>query len=97
MMMVRNISSVGMGDHVGDSLELSRIAAKNDARRILEILCLNFSLDGVNLCPTMRKPFDALAKGLSVHSGRGGRVIIERFIAEVYMLPLDIQHILIAA
>jgi site-specific DNA recombinase len=33
-------------------------------RRILEILCLNWKLDGVSLVPTMRKPFDLLAEGL---------------------------------
>jgi site-specific DNA recombinase len=33
-------------------------------RRILEIVCLNWTLDGVNLVPTMRKPFDMLAEGL---------------------------------
>ena len=33
-------------------------------RRILEIICLNWILDGVSLFPTMRKPFDLLAKGL---------------------------------
>jgi len=33
-------------------------------RRILEILCLNCSLDGASLVATMRKPFDLLAKGL---------------------------------
>ncbi len=33
-------------------------------RRILEIVCLNCTLDGVTLVPTMRKPFDVLAEGL---------------------------------
>lgn len=32
-------------------------------RRILEIICLNWTLDGVSLVPTMRKPFDLLAEG----------------------------------
>ena len=40
-------------------------------RHILEIVCLNFRLVDVTLVPTMRKPFDVLAKGLSVQSGRG--------------------------
>lgn len=43
-------------------------------RRILEILCLNFSLDGVSLCPTMRKPFDMLAEGLVWKNSRGERI-----------------------
>jgi site-specific DNA recombinase len=33
-------------------------------RRILEIVLSNCSLDGVTLCPTIRKPFDVLAEGL---------------------------------
>ena len=44
-----------------------------EKRRILEIVCLNCKLDGATLCPTMRKPFDALAEGLiSKSSGEGG-------------------------
>ena len=30
-------------------------------RRLLETICLNFSLDGATLIPTIRKPFDVLA------------------------------------
>jgi hypothetical protein len=40
-------------------------------RRILEIVCLNCTLDDVNLCATMRKPFDLLAKGLVSKDSRG--------------------------
>jgi DNA invertase Pin-like site-specific DNA recombinase len=40
-------------------------------RRILEILCLNCSLVDANLCVTMRKPFDLLAKGLLLKDSRG--------------------------
>lgn len=40
-------------------------------RRILEIICLNWKLDGVSLCPTMRKPFDMLAEGLIWKNSRG--------------------------
>jgi site-specific DNA recombinase len=40
-------------------------------RRILEITCLNFSLDGVTLVPVMRKPFDMLAEGLDLKNSRG--------------------------
>lgn len=43
-----------------------------EKRRLLETVCLNFSLDGANLTPTIRKPFDILAKGLLVRNGRGG-------------------------
>lgn len=40
-------------------------------RRILEIICLNWTLDGVTLVPTMRKPFDMLAEGLVWKDSRG--------------------------
>lgn len=40
-------------------------------RRILEIICLNWTLDGVSLVPTIRKPFDLLAKGLVSKNSRG--------------------------
>ena len=39
----------------------------------LEIVCLNFSLDGVSLCPTIRKPFDLLAEGLVWKNSRDDR------------------------
>ena len=32
-------------------------------RRLLDIVCLNFRLEGVSLVPTIRKPFDVLAEG----------------------------------
>lgn len=43
-------------------------------RRILEIICLNCSLDGVSLVTTIRKPFDLLAKGLLQKDSRGDRI-----------------------
>ena len=43
-------------------------------RLILEIVCLNFSLVDVSLCPIWRKPFDVLAEGLSVQLSRGERI-----------------------
>jgi site-specific DNA recombinase len=43
-------------------------------RRILEIVCLNCRLEGASLCPTIRKPFDVLAEGLSIPSSRGDRI-----------------------
>lgn len=47
------------------------VAAK---RQLLEIVCLNFSLDDVTLVPTIRKPFDVLRKQLSVPLSRGDRI-----------------------
>jgi site-specific DNA recombinase len=43
-------------------------------RQLLEIVFLNFRLDGVSLGYEMRKPFDVLAKGLLVSSSRGDRI-----------------------
>ncbi len=43
-------------------------------RRILEILCLNWKLDGVSLVPEWRKPFDLLAEGLLRKDSRGERI-----------------------
>jgi site-specific DNA recombinase len=40
-------------------------------RRILEIVLLNCRLEDVNLVPTIRKPFDALAEGLLSEKSRG--------------------------
>jgi site-specific DNA recombinase len=42
--------------------------------RWLEIVLLNCTLDGVALCPEMRKPFHVLAEGLLVSSSRGDRI-----------------------
>lgn len=39
-------------------------------RRVLEIVCLNCTLDGATLCPEMRKPFDVLAEGLISKNSR---------------------------
>ena len=43
-------------------------------RLLLDIVCLNFTLDDVSLVPAIRKPFDVLAEGHLVQSGRGGRI-----------------------
>ena len=47
------------------------VAAK---RRILEIVCLNWALDGVSLVPEMRKPFDLVVEGLKKKDSRGGGI-----------------------
>ena len=67
----------GSPELAGDVVDNSRrkvqnvVADSSAKRRILEITCLNFSLDGVSLCPTMRKPFDMLAEGLVWKNSRG--------------------------
>ena len=45
-----------------------------EKRQLLNIVGLNFFLDGVTLCPEMRKPFDILAKRPSVSSNRSGGI-----------------------
>lgn len=46
----------------------------DEKRRILEIVCLNLTLNGVSLDISMRKPFDVLAEGLSLNVGSGGGI-----------------------
>ena len=43
-------------------------------RRLLQIVCLNFSLDDVTLVPTIKKPFDVLVKGLHSGESRGDTI-----------------------
>ena len=45
-----------------------------EKRRILEIVFLNCVLDDVTLVPTIRKPFDVLAKGLISKNSRDDRI-----------------------
>ena len=45
-----------------------------EKRLLLEIICLNWTLDGVKLVPQIRKPFDLLAEGLLVSSSRGDKI-----------------------
>ncbi|MCC6321087.1 MAG: hypothetical protein IT438_06570 [Phycisphaerales bacterium] len=43
-------------------------------RRILEIVCLNCTLEGASLVLVTRKPFDALVEGLISEQSRGERI-----------------------
>ena len=45
-----------------------------EKRLLLEIICLNWTLDGVTLVPQIRKPFDILVEGLLVSSSRDDRI-----------------------
>ena len=45
-----------------------------EKRQILEMVCLNFSLEDVTLVPTMRSPFDLLVEGRLVSSSRGDKI-----------------------
>ena len=60
---------------LSQTLRQKWLTADYDAkRRILEIVCLNCTLDGATLVPTMRKPFDVLAEGLVSENSRGDRI-----------------------
>lgn len=60
---------------LSQALEAKWVTADYAAKRqMLEIVFLNFTLGDVSLCYQMRKPFDALAKGLLVPSNRGDRI-----------------------
>ncbi|MEX2167747.1 MAG: recombinase family protein [Pirellulales bacterium] len=60
---------------LSQTLRQQWLTADYDAkRRILEIVCLNCTLDDATLVPTIRKPFDVLAEGLLVLSSRGERI-----------------------
>lgn len=43
-------------------------------RQLLKIVCLNWTLDGVTLIPSIRKPFDVLVEGLTAKISRGDRI-----------------------
>ncbi|HET9131743.1 MAG TPA: tautomerase family protein [Terriglobia bacterium] len=60
---------------LSQSLTERWIASQHAAKRqILEMICLNFTLDGATLVPEMRKPFDVLIEGLCVSSSRGDKI-----------------------
>ena len=54
------------------------VAAETATKRLLlDIVCLNLVLDGENLVPTLRRPFDLLAAGVLLpqeENGRGERI-----------------------
>ena len=63
------------------ALELSQVledkwdsADISEKRAILEILCLNYTLNGVSLCYELRKPFDIMSKGLNLINGAEERI-----------------------
>lgn len=43
-------------------------------RQLLDIVCLNFSLEGEYLVPTVKKPFSVLTEGLESAESRGDRI-----------------------
>ncbi len=63
-------------------------------RRILEIVCLNCTLDGASLVPTTRKPFDVLIEGLYSQTSRGNSTPIELFLGGVRVWDSGIRRLL---
>jgi hypothetical protein len=61
-------------DHSQSLTERWLKAEYPEKRQVLEMLCLNFSLEGAILVPTMRSPFDLLDEGRLVSSSRGERI-----------------------
>lgn len=60
---------------LSQSLQEKWLTANTQTKRqLLEIVCLNFSLDDITLVPTIRKPFDVLIEGLSVSPSRSDRI-----------------------
>ena len=45
-----------------------------EKRQLLEIICLDWTFEGVKIVPEMRKPFDLLVEGLLVPTSRGERI-----------------------
>jgi site-specific DNA recombinase len=54
----------------GSRLRRSPTADDDAKRRLLEIVCLNCTLDGATLVRELRKPFDVLAEGLISENSR---------------------------
>ena len=63
-------------------------------RRILEIVCLNCTRDGVSLCPVTSKPFDVLIEGLQSQTSRGDSTPIELFLEGVRVWEPEIHLLL---
>lgn len=60
---------------LSQTLQEKWLAADPRAKRqIIEIVCLNLTLDGVTLVPEWRKPFDVLAEGLISENSRDDRI-----------------------
>jgi site-specific DNA recombinase len=78
---------------LSQTLQNTRVSADYATkRRILEIVCLNCTLDGATLCPTTRKPFDVLVEGLDLSKSRGDRTPVELFLrscAEIEVPELE--------
>jgi hypothetical protein len=88
MVLPREVTTKGMQCHRAGFLHGLRLrgspSADDDAkRRLLEIVCLNCTLDGATLVRELRKPFDVLAEGLLSEKSRGDKTAIELFVTGI--------------
>jgi hypothetical protein len=69
-----------------------------EKRQMVEIVVLNFSLEGATLVPTINKPFDMLVEGLKVSSSRSSHADVERVPLEflAWFLEHSLQRDVIA-
>lgn len=63
------VAAFELANNLGKRWKSADLAAK---RRLLNVVCSNWTLKGVTLVPTMRRPFDALVEGPLISSGRVG-------------------------
>ena len=54
-----------------------------EQRRLLDTVALNYTFDGVTATPTYRKPFDLLAKGLTLEKWRTQRDKVTTFLCSI--------------
>lgn len=67
---------------LSQSLKDNWVKSKLTTRRqLLQIIGLNWQLDGVTLIPTIRNPFNLSIEGLVLNNSRGERTSIELFLA----------------
>ena len=71
----------GAGDPASKTFELSQrleekwlSSGSAEMHQILEMLELNWKLDGVSLVAELRKPFDLMAEGLLLKKDRGDKI-----------------------
>ena len=96
--------NAGRGETAANTFELSQSLRQRwvtadipGRRRLLDIVCLNWRLDGASLVATMRKPFDVVAEGLISEEGRGNWTAFELFVRGVDAWGDDVKRLVIAA
>lgn len=86
---------------LSQNLRAKWVNADMDAKRgILEILCLNLTLNDVSLVATMREPFDRMAEGFNFALSAQDRTMLgsaQAFISGCHRIPLAICRMILAA